>query len=225
MNYHLDKVDHVTKEYDYEGNTRYLIDFFTFHLDPKKHNDINRRFVVDVIKKPGNIIKVNMMTIGNAKKYNHPNEELLPELEDNDLIIKDSNLTYNNYIVGNMNKILDYGIDVAKTDTKHFKNNKHNYQEWIISPEALQKTEVFPCRKQHKWWDNNGLHYTDNVPQLCRGLDTSATPRPVTAEFEAGHGKLLSEKNEYTWLFDKARGRQSSSEPLVGATPFILKAE
>lgn len=221
MNYHLDKIDHVTREIDYEGNTHYLIDFFTYHLDPSKFNDINRRFIVDVTKRSNNVIKVNMMTIGNAKKYKHPNEELLSEMEDNELIIKDTNLTNTNYIVGRVNPILDYGIDVSKIDTKYLSNVNHDFQTWILPEKACVKTDIFPCRKQHKWWDMNGVHYTDNNTKNCKGLDTSATSRPTTPEFEAGHGKLLSEKNNYTWLFDKARGRQSSTEPLVGATPVL----
>lgn len=219
MNYHLDKIDNLTKEYDYEGNTRYLIDFFTFHLDPTKKNDLNRRFILDITKKQNKILKINMITVGNAKKYKHPNELSLPELEDNELILKDTNLINTHNIVGKVNPILDYGIDVSDIDIKHLSGVKHNYQSWILPKEASQKTEIYPCRKQHKWWDINGVHYTDNPTKMCKGLDTSITERPVIAEFEPGHINLLSDKNIYTWLFDKARGRQSSTEPLVGATP------
>lgn len=223
MNYHLDKIDNVTKEYDFNKNTRYLIDFFSYHLDPNKKNDINRRFILDVTKKPNNILKVNLLTLGNAKKYKHPNELSLPEHEDNELIIKDVNLQSIYHIIGNVNKTLDYGLNESesKVDIKHIPDITHKYQSWILPKGSEQKTEVYPCRKQHKWWDNNGVHYIDNKNKTCKGIDTSATPRPVIADFEAGHGKILADKNQYSWLFNKARGRQSSTEPADGPTPFV----
>lgn len=223
MNYHLGKIDHVTKEFDFDQNTRYLVDFFSYHLDPSKRNDINRRFILDVTKKSNNVLRVNLLTVGNAKKYGHPNEAMLPELEDNELIIKDTNMTGNHHIVGKVQPILDYGVNEGVVDIKHVPNVKHNYQSWILPKGAEQKKEVYPCRKQHKWWDINGVHYTDNESNGCKGLDTAAEPRAIQAEFQAGHGKLLSDVNQYTWLFDKARGRQSSTEPLVGATPVNYK--
>lgn len=221
MNYHLGKIDNVTKEFDYQQNTRYLIDFFSYHLDPEKRNDINRRFILDVTKKPDNVLRVNLLTIGNAKKYGHPNELLLPEMEDNELIIKDTNLSSNHHIIGKVNQTMDYGLNESVVDVRHIPDIEHHYQSWILPEGAEQKKEIYPCRKQHKWWDINGVHYTDNQNGLCQGLDTSATPRPVQPEFQAGHGKILADKNQYTWLFDKARGRQSSTEPLVGPTPVM----
>ena len=92
MNYSLGKFDNVTKEYDYEGNTRYLVDFFSYHIDPQQRNDINRRFILDVTKKPNNTIRVNLLTVGNAKINKHPNEAELPIMEDNELILKNTNM-------------------------------------------------------------------------------------------------------------------------------------
>lgn len=218
MNYHLGKLDHVTKETDFEGNVRYLIDFFSYHLDPTQRNDINRRMILDVTKKMNNTLKINMLTVGNAKKYKHPTE--IPEMEDNDeLIIKDIALQDTHHVIGNINQILDYGIDIPENKKQGKSNQK--FQSWILPKGACSKSEIFPCRKQHKWWDINGVHHTDKDNESCKGLDTSATPRSVTAEFEAGHGALLSDKPKHAWLFNKARGRQSSNEPLVGATPVV----
>jgi hypothetical protein len=220
VNYHLGKIDHVTKETDFDGNTRYLIDFFCFQLDSTKKNDINRRFIVDVTKKINNSLKVNMITVGNAKKYKHPHEMLLPENED-ELILKDTNVQSIHHIVGKINPILDYGINPSKIDLRHLSDIKHNYQSWILPKNSHLKTDVFPCRKQHKWWDINGVHHTDNASQKCIGLDTAANNRPIIPEFEAGHARLITDKNSYTWLFDKARGRQSSTEPASGPTPIL----
>jgi len=222
MNYHLGKIDHVTKETDFDGNTRYLIDFFCFHLDSTKYNDINRRFIVDVTKKHNNFLKVNMMTVGNAKKYKHPSEMLLSENDnEDDMILKNTNILSTHHIVGKINPILDYGINPSDIDIRHLSNTKHNYQSWILPKESELKLSSFPCRKQQKWWDINGVHNTNNETQKCIGLDTSATDRPVVPEFEAGHAKLLTDTNSYSWLFDKARGRQSSTEPLSGPTPVL----
>lgn len=218
MNYHLGNLDHVTKETDFEGNTRYLIDFFSIHLDPEKVNDANRRFILDVTKK-GKKIKVNLLTVGNAKKYKHPHEMNLPSLEDNELILKDTN--YNNvyHIMGQVYPNLDYGESQTKVDIKHLSDVKHKYQRWILPKEATKCRTTFPCRKQQKWWDINGVHDTDKKSKSCNGINTATVPRPITAEFQASHGKLLSEPNDYTWLFDKARGSQSSTSPLSGPTP------
>jgi hypothetical protein len=220
MNYHLGKIDHVTKETDFNGDTRYLIDFFCFHLDSSKNNDINRRFIVDVTKKQNNSLKVNMMTVGNAKRYKHPHEMLLPENED-DLILKDTNLQSIHHIVGKINPILDYGINTSKIDIRHLSGINHNYQSWILPKDDKSKTNVFPCRKQHKWWDDNGVHHTDSTTKKCLGLDTAVNIRPITPKFEASHAKLATDINSYTWLFDKARGRQSSTEPASGPTPIL----
>jgi hypothetical protein len=218
MNYHLGKFDHVTKEYDFDGNTRYLIDFFSYHLDPSQKNDINRRFILDVTRKVDNNLTVNLLTVGNAKKYKHPRELELPSTEDNELILKDTNLQNIHHIIGRTNPPLDYGIYTNNIDSKHLSNVKHNYQSWILPQDAVDKQEnkVFPCRRQYKWWDKDGVHKTDEKSESCIGLNTATVPRFVTAEFQATHGKLLSEPNDYTWLFSKSRGDQSSKDPLSG---------
>jgi len=218
MNYHLGKFDHVTKETDFDGNTRYLIDFFSYHLDPTKKNDINRRFILDVTKK-NTKLNINMLTVGNAKKYKHPGEINLPSLEDNELILKDTNYQNIYHIMGKTHPILDYGIYNNETDTKHLSGVKHDYQSWILPKKAKTSNNVFPCRKQHKWWNKDGVHNTDEKSNECIGVNTATVPRHETAEFYASHGKLLYEINDYSWLFDKARGMQSSEEPLSGPTP------
>ncbi len=224
MNYHLGQFDHVTKEYDLEGNTRYLMDFFSYHLDPEKINDINRRFIIDVTKlNNSNKIKINLMTIGNAKKIKHPNQDKLPELEDNELILKDTNYQNLNYIVGQSIPILDYSI-INETELGNFISDaKKNFQTWIL-PKNINSNQptniamVFPCRKQHKWWDSNGVHFTDKLTETCHGINSATIKRNSIPKFEASHGKILSNPNSYTWLFDKVRGSISSTSPLSGST-------
>jgi hypothetical protein len=221
MNYHLGQFDHVTKEYDLNGNTRYLIDFFSHHLDPNKINDINRRFIFDVTKMHNsNKIKINLMTVGNAKRIKHPFEDKLPELEDNELILKDTNYQNLNYVVGQSIPILDYSI-INQSELNNFITGaKKDFQSWILpnGAGAIKSALVFPCRKQHKWWDSNGVHFTDVLSKSCYGINSATVVRTPVAKLEAGHGKILSDKNEYSWLFDKVRGSLSSTTPLSGST-------
>ena len=110
-------------------------------------------------------------------------------------------------------------MDYDKTDSQSIEvpGMKRNFQKWIL-PNNPPKKPQFPCRKQKKWWDVDGVHYLEDDSESCQGLETSATDRPKYPSFQASHGKLLSEPNQYTWLFDKVRGSQHSNAPLSGST-------
>lgn len=217
MNYHLGKFDNITKETDKEGNKRYLIDFFAFHLDMNQRTDITRRLILDVTQK-GKDLVVNLLTIGNAKKYGPPNVLEQPEDDDNELILKDTNLQNFHPVVGHLQPSLEYGVNPLEMDMNHLANRDRQYQSWIYPKGAEKISSIYPCRKQQKWWDESGVHYTDDTKANCNGIDSSATCRPKIAQHQAGHAKLLSQPNQYTWLFDRARGDQSSEDPLSGST-------
>lgn len=212
LNYHFSTFDSIVKEYDYDGKVRYLVDFFSIHLDPTKlNNDVNRRFILDVTKIDDKTISVNKLTVGNAKKYGvgitgDSDDPNIPSPDE--LIISPTLFRYTGNVVGLFNPVVEYETP------KYAKVQQTDYNKSIL-PLELEKekqlVKVFPCRRHKKWWDTNGVHKIEPDTKTCKGVNSATTPRYNVGEYYVGN--LAHDRTKYNWLFDKTRGFVSSTFP------------
>lgn len=204
LNYHFSAFDSIVKEFDYEGHTNYLVDFFAIHLDPSKlNNDVNRRFILNVTKLDEHNISVNKLTVGNANKYdiNTPNDTT-PSPDQ--LIISPTIFNYTGNIVGFFNPAIEYETP------KYNKTQQTDYNKSIL-PAEIEKVKVFPCRKQTKWWDTNGVNKIEPDTKTCKGVNSATTNRYNVGEYYRGNTDPLSKT--FNWLFSGIRGTLSKSFP------------
>ncbi len=206
LNYHFSAFDSIVKEYDYDGHVNYLVDFFAIHLDPSNlNNDVNRRFILNVTKLDENSISVNKLTVGNAKKYdiNTPTD-MTPSPDE--LIISPTIFKYTGNIVGFFNPTTEYETP------KYNKMQQTDYNKSILPTELENcKVKVFPCRKQTKWWDINGVNKIEADTKLCKGVNSATTARYNVGEYYRGN--TLPRSDSYNWLFSGVRGTLSQSFP------------
>ena len=197
--YQLGKFDGVVKTTDNNGNTRYLVDIFLYEV--RKY--VNRRVIIDFTLLAGTSdVQVNTINLSNALPYPEP-EQL--HLEIPEKIIRDTNLEKSYQVMGKISSKINY----SKYDNPVPKkiDEPSITTQWIL-PLGIQDTpqRVFPCRKQGNWWNHDAVKNTEEKSAICRGINSACKDRSSIGNFHPPQLKLLSDPNEYSWMFDKSKG-------------------
>lgn len=210
-NLHYLYIDQVTKEKKYNNNNRYVVDFFVHELG----NQTTKRIIV-VFNINENNKDVNIETLNLSNAITSP-EKIFMELPGDRLILKDSNIGHRlgstDYNVMGLNKSkIEFSIlDEKEKVPKQVPNtNPSEFQKWIlplgIHESGDNATLNFPCRKQFKCWDVDGIHINENETKTCKGLKNSSQVLPKRPYDNPTVNKMETIDNDYYWLFDLSRG-------------------
>jgi len=197
--YKIGKFDGVIKTTDNNGNIRYVVDIFLYEV--RKY--VNRRVIIDFTLLAGTSdVQVNTINLSNA--FHHPEPEQL-HLETPEKIIRDTNLEKSYQVMGKISSKMNY----SKYDNPVPKivDEPSTTPQWIL-PLGIQDTpqRVFPCRRQGKWWNYDAVKNTEEESTICRGINSACKDRSPIGNFHPPQLKLLSDPNEYSWMFDKSKG-------------------
>lgn len=232
MRYFLRKIDRVNVEGLKKGaigceqlnnatgefvvGARYIIDFFAHELK----NQHTRRFIVVFVVNKDNEVLVEHLNLSNALL--HKEKDFLDYSSDT-LILTDETLGTNTYhIVGMNDGSMDYSLFNPEGDSKlmHHKRASALNMSRMLMPTmvadihngnvAQHSLLVYPNRTQSKWWDNNGVFYTechnDKKPKL--GVNHGHGDRPVQIYDNPTvvRGRMNSHENANHYLFEGGRG-------------------
>ena len=188
--------DQITKQQFNDGNKRYLLDTFIHEV----HNFYNRRLIIDIFV--NSKVIVNKITIANARE-----EKQIYKLEDYDFDRKiegNLNLKKNDKLLGKINSTLEFNL--LNYQPKEFKNK--DFKKWILPKDYLdylnknnnEQTNVWPCREQKNYWDENGVHLTVDYSKICNGVNSSYQESIKEPKFQPNF-KNINEESENNWLF------------------------
>lgn len=153
----IGRVDSVVKDIDDQGNDRYIIDVFTYHMNKDSVNDVDIRLILDVSRiKDSNNLQINTIKFSNAQKVSDPVVHPIESDNPDNLLIKPSN-TGNDYKhkTGRQISSLDHAVfeNPAESGSNPADNNK-----WILSNQIQDPVlRRFPCFDQGDWWDIHGV--------------------------------------------------------------------
>ena len=188
--------DQITKQQFNDGNKRYLLDTFIHEV----HNFYNRRLIIDIFI--NSKVIVNKITLANARK-----EQPIYKLEDYDFnrkIESNLNLKKNDKLLGKINSTLEFNL--LDYQPKEFKNK--DFKKWILPKDYLdylnknnnEQINVWPCREQKNYWDENGVHLTVDYSKICNGVNSSYQETIKEPKFQPNF-KNINEESENNWLF------------------------
>ncbi len=213
-NYKFATFDNVIEDKDDEGNPRYIIDFFVYHINSEFVNDVNKKIIIDITLLPKNNLQVNTINFSNAIKHIDP----MFINDDYDTLILKNSITGNN----NQNKLSSIwksSLENSKfDDPKPLQLNDTNRGPWILPLEIQDKSTLraFPCQDYGNWWDKNAIPLTyeeenglpkANQPKWCYGSYNSATaPQYIVGQRYPQWKKQPSDRNKYDWMFDRQIG-------------------
>jgi hypothetical protein len=204
-------IDQVTKEKKSENNYKYIVDFFVHELKDQTTKRIMIIFNVDE-----NTKDVSIETLNLSNAIISP-EKVFMELPGDRLILKDSNIghrlgstDYN--VMGINNSNIEFSIldnkDKLSKQVPH--ENPSEFQKWIL-PMSIHETGEncmlnYPCRKQFKCWDVDGIHINEEETSTCKGLNNSNRILPKRPYENPTVNRMETIDNDYYWLFDLSRG-------------------
>ena len=206
MLYVLGRIDQISVE-NAGGQRHYILDLFVHEVSYK----ITRRLLFDFLVKTDKSIVILALNVSNAYKYSddagHSQMNLDPMPE---LILKDFNLGSDYHIEGNELSSLPYSLfegSVVKNDV-----DADKFKNWIL-PIGIQINDspTFPCRRQGKWWDENGIQYTVKDTRNCHGINSSPMRQLKYPKFNPTINMSLTDGGNNSWLFEKSLGMLSDS--------------
>lgn len=204
-------IDQVTKESKCNNNYRYVVDFFVHELSNQTTKRIMAVFNVDENSKD-----VTVETINLSNALTSP-DKVFMDLPGDRLILKDSNMGHRlgstDYNVMGINKSnIEFSIleDKDRLLKRVPNENPNEFQKWIL-PMGTQNQEQnqmlnYPCRKQFKWWDVDGIHLNEAETETCKGLNNSNRVLPKRPYDNPTVNRMETIDNGYYWLFDLSRG-------------------
>ena len=205
MRYYLNGLDNVTTELLPNNQVRYVVDFFVHELDSRS---TKRMIVIVKLDRPTKNVTVETLNLSNAinlpeKVFDtHPNEA-----NTSPLLITDDNLENNYHIMGVNSSKLEFS-KLLKPQHKSVPTPPE-FKEWILPlsiHECNGETNNFPCRNLSKKWDCNGIKYSDCETERCKGIKNYDQEIAYQPYQNPSVNRLESEKNQYSWMFDLARG-------------------
>lgn len=208
MLYVLGRIDQINVET--VGKMRhYILDLFVHEVSYK----ITRRLLFDFLVKADKSIVILALNVSNAFKYDDDAGRSQMGLDPMpELILKDFNLGNDYHIEGNELSSLPYGLfsgSVVKD-----KPIADRFRNWILPMGIhINETATFPCRRQGKWWDENGIQYTEADTKNCNGINNSPIRQLMYPEFNPTVNMSLTDVGDgnNSWQFKKSRGMLSDS--------------
>lgn len=199
--YVLNRIDQIKMDVLPCGSKHYVLDIFVHETRYK----ITRRLLFDFVIRRDKTITIMSMNISNAFKYADSADGVNPSDPIPELILKDWNMKSEYHIEGNSEGSIPYSLFTGAISKEQPMPDK--FRNWIL-PMGIQITDdaIFPCRRQGKWWDSNGVPITERAGCHCKGLKN--TPMRIL-RYPAENPTVnmgLTEVGENSWLFDKSRG-------------------
>ena len=205
MKYYLNGIDNVTTELLPNQQVRYIVDVFVHELNSRT---TKRMIIIMKLDRPSKDVTVETLNLSNAinlpeKVFDeHPNEA-----NHSTLLITDENLKRNYHIMGTNDSKLEY----SKLLNPQHKSvpTPPEFKNWILPlgiHECNGETNNFPCRKLSNKWDCNGIKYSDYETKRCKGIKNYEKEIAYQPYQNPSVNRLETEKNQYSWMFDLARG-------------------
>ena len=204
----LSGIDQVSAEKQGDGSLRYVVDFFVHNLDNKTTKRIILVFVL-----MNNNVKIETINYSNAIK--HP-DKVFSDFVHTNLILTDDNLgcslnSTNHHVMGANEGSLEYskfnpaGKKMVPTPT--------DFNKWIL-PKGIQTCSMdaennFPCRRQSKCWNSDGIHFTECESCNCFGIKSHGHQIHKRPYENPTVNRLETEFGENHWLFDLSKGISS----------------
>ena len=232
MRYFLRKIDRVNVEPLKKGTVgceqlniatgefvvgaRYTVDFFAHEMK----NQHTRRFIVVFAVNKDNEVMVEHLNLSNALLHK---EKDFMDYSSDALILTDETLGGNKYhIVGMNDGSMDYSLfnPEGESQLMHHKRASALDMGRMLMPTMVADIHegnveqhaslLYPNRTQSKWWDNNGVFYTechsDKKDKL--GVNHGHGDRPVQIYDNPTvvRGRMNSHENANHYLFEGSRG-------------------
>lgn len=189
------------------NDIKYIIDFFVHDLS----NQTTKRFmIVMIVNDTYKNVNIETLNLSNAIKL--PEKQFM-ELPADKLILTDNNigsrLGSSEYHIMGLNKS-NLEFSILKNSTSKKVPSPPEFQHWIL-PEGIQTCQKdamlnYPCRKQFKCWDIDGIHYTEDEYVNCKGLKNNNHKIPKVPYDNPTVNEMKTIDNDYYWLFDLSRG-------------------
>lgn len=181
--YVFSKFDYLKEEESSSGK-RYLVELFVQDITNNNYNSETKRLIIDFTILPGNNLQINTITISNSLKYTF-NQKMGDELYFNPTIDPSQDkpliLTDENLMNNkNINGVYDTELQFSKyTGCMGDKRIPSLYRNWIL-----------PLGTEEQHWER--------MKGKC--MNVPFNPNPVMSSID---------KNNYSWLFNMARGNTS----------------
>ena len=205
---YLSGIDQVSSEKQGDGSVRYVVDFFVHNLNSKTTKRIIVVFIIH-----NNIVKVVTINYSNAMKYD---EKSFSDYEHKNLILTDDNVgcslnSTNHHIMGANEGSLEYSK--FKSAGKKKVPTPTDFNKWIL-PKGTQTCSLdavnnFPCRRQSKCWNSDGVHFTECESCDCFGIKSHGKQLESRPYENPTVNKLETEFADNHWLFDLSKGISS----------------
>jgi len=209
-----EKVSNATGEF--VVGARYTVDFFAHEL---KNQHTRRLLVVFAVNKDNEVL-VEHLNLSNALLHK---EKDFMDYSSDALILTDETLGGNKYhIVGMNDSSVDYSLFNPEGDSNlmHHKRASALDMGRMLMPAMIADIHegnveqhsmlLYPNRTQSKWWDNNGVFYTECHCDECRklGVNHGHGDRPVQIYDNPTvvRGRMNSHENANHYLFEGGRG-------------------
>jgi len=232
MRYFLRKIDRVNIEPLKKGiigcenlnvssgefiiGARYTVDFFAHELK----NQHTRRFIIVFIVNNNLEVKVEHMNLSNALTFK---EKDFMDYSSDTLILTDDTLGKNKYHISGINDgSIDYSL--FNSDTESHLNSKKRVSAMEmgqmlmpvmvsdINENNIEKhaSLLYPNRKQSKWWDKNGVFYTEchnsKIPKIGINHGYGTRPPQIYDNPTVVRGVMNSHTDKNHYLFKASRG-------------------
>ena len=232
MRYFLRKIDHINVESLKKGavgceqlnvatgefvvGARYTIDFFAHEMK----NQHTRRFLIVFAVNKDNEVLVEHLNLSNALLYK---EKDFMNYTSDALILTDETLGSNKYhIVGMNDSSVDYSLFNPEGEKQLMNHKRASALDMgrMLMPALMvdihdgnveqHRSLLYPNRTQSKWWDNNGVFYTEchNDKNGKSGVNHGHGDRPVQLYDNPTvvRGRMNSYENANHYLFEGGRG-------------------
>lgn len=209
-----EKVNNATGEF--VVGARYTVDFFAHELK----NQHTRRFIVVFAVNKDNEVMVEHLNLSNALLHK---EKDFMDYSSDSLILTDETLGGNKYhIVGMNDSSVDYSLFNPEGDSNLMQHKRSSALDMgrMLMPAMIadihegnveqHSSLLYPNRTQSKWWDNNGVFYTECHCDECLklGVNHGHGNRPVQIYDNPTvvRGRMNSHENANHYLFKGGRG-------------------
>lgn len=173
MNNIIIDYDIIIKEWNKNGDIKYIIDFFMYDIKRIQSN----RLITEIIFINNNM-NINYVNLSNSIHLKEPNILSGNNIHNigSNIIIKDENKDNNNLenTIGLENTELEYKGISSKNETNNGKQNISIIRnKWYNPIKNKQNINTFPCRKIYHKWNRQGIMDIQNKNVNCVGIDSS----------------------------------------------------